>query len=137
RQAILKLAGIAAVSVVMAGPAAAETVELSVSTDKAVYLEGESVNWTVQVRTSADIANLGLTLTDPAGGAFGTATFGSDFGADNGFNFKSTGLAGQGTLVDFFVAQLIERVSVPEIIDNEVVFATGSYLAGALGSHEL
>lgn len=124
----------------------AATLNVELSTDRPIYAVGEAVHWQVRIGSDADLALLGVDITETSPGlgeALQTATLGPSFTFENGFLLTGTGVAdapgspdGVSVLADVYAAQFLSPTSVPELA-NQALFAAGQFLVTAEGTHQL
>lgn len=156
RRALVTM-GLVAV-LMLASTASAAIIHLRIDVDKPVYAPGDTVTWTVRAWASAGdnrgVALLGVDLTESAEGVLNPAFVDtvqanpliqqlhqSAYGHAQGFE-----LAGAGTY-DADVPGVLSEVGVFQspfdaVLDQgndgqQHVFATGSYVASALGIHQI
>ena len=147
----LVMGGLAAL--LCAAVASAATISVDVTTDKVLYLAGETVNWTVYAWASAGdnfgVALLSVDLQDDQGETLsagqtvgGGPTFelqDTEYGVDEWFTLQSAGTPGPGgTLVDVLANQS-PNFPLYNIGNDgsQHLYAKGSYVATVKGWHVL
>ena len=155
-----KLIAFGIVFVLGASVATAATLYVEADTDKAVYMPGETVNWTIEARVdpsdgTAGIALLGVSITDDQGLTLSPPDFedylglgikdqfvGTTFGVVNKYDIMGYGTPNPGTggIEDALVKQAVTgRVDDVGESTSLVAYCQGSFVVGTadIGMHEL
>ena len=155
-----KLIAFGIVFVLGASVATAATLYVEADTDKAVYMPGETVNWTIEARVdpsdgTAGIALLGVSITDDQGLTLSPPEFedylglgiadqfvGTVFGVAQEFSIMAYGTPNPATggIEDILVKQKVSpRVDDVGESTTLVAYCEGSFVVGTadIGMHEL